>query len=331
MGLNCLPVAYVSGDSAEFINSHIQSWELVDSSGWVSDQLTLVLAGDLSGAPSVDSELRFFVGYRGSPVVDKGRFIITKVTQSLLPKSVTIVATAAAFKVADASAFRLRRSVSYENISLGDLFRQLVSRHGYKARVAPDLNTIMLNHVDQSNETDMSFLTRMAKQFDAVAKPVDGIYVLARRGQVKNFSGQSLSPVAISLSAQGQSSLINVRSDVSGRTKFKGVVVSWFDAIVGEQKQVKIGSSPFKQVRKQYDSAEIAKTVAEAGLRKLVRTGVSLSLELPGNPLLSAEGLIELDGSVPAHMRGVWSVDKVVSQGSRSGAYLCTVSVTSPI
>jgi len=86
---------------------------------------------------------------------------------------VTIVATAAPFLVKDKTEFKKRRSRSFEQISLGNLFRQVVSTHGYSPRVAPDLDSIMLAHVDQTDETDMSFITRLARQYDAVTKPID--------------------------------------------------------------------------------------------------------------------------------------------------------------
>jgi hypothetical protein len=53
-----------------------------------------------------------------------------------------------------------------------------------------------------------------------------------------------------------------------------------------------------------------------------------VKISCPGNPALSAEGLLMLDTSWPDFMRGHWSVDKVVASGDRYQSYRCMIEAT---
>lgn len=149
-------------------------------------ELTINIEG-LEGLPSLGAKIGLRVGYRESGLVEKGEFVITQRTRlTCFPMRLVIVATAAPFSVMDQSGYRQRRSASHGPTTLGALFRQLATRHGFSPRVAPSLDGIAIDHIDQSNETDMGFITRLAGRYNAVTKPVNELYVLAekRPGQV---------------------------------------------------------------------------------------------------------------------------------------------------
>lgn len=335
MGLGYTPVVTVRGAHADMINRRLISWELVDDSGYQSDQLTLrVDTQGIDGLPREGDTIGINVGYKETSLTDKGEYKITRIQPRLFPDSVTIIATAAPFQVDDSTEYKKRRSRSFENITLGTLFRQIVQSHGFEPRVAPDLNSIQLTHIDQSDETDMSFVSRLARHYDAIAKPVNNLYVLARRGQVKTISGQSLQPVTVSLPTNNKpntQSFINASADLSSRGNFNGVISTYWDADKGQDIEVSQGEAPFKKLRDQYDSALQAEEAAAGELRRLTRSGVKIRLDLPGDAALSAEGLINISAGFPAYMQGTWSIDRVTSRGSRSEAYRCTVEASEPV
>lgn len=239
MGLGFTPIARVTGAHADIINDRrLIDWEYVDAAGSESDRLHLTVdTRGLDGLPREGDRLGIQLGYAESPpLIDKGLFVISRTTPKLFPEQILIVATAAPFKVADETAFKLRRSASYSNTTLGQIFRELVKRHGFSPRVAPDLDAVAIGHADQSDETDMSFLTRLVRRYDAVTKPVDGLYVLARRGQTKAISGQALPVVTLSVppnNQPGEQSFTNASIDRSSRVRFKGARAVWFDGEEG--------------------------------------------------------------------------------------------------
>lgn len=334
MSLGYTPAVEVYGANAALINGRLIDWEIIDAAGIQSDQLKLTVNTEgLSGLPSVDGKIGIRVGYEESGLVDKGEFVVTRTTPQLFPSQLQIVATAAPFKVNDETAFKARRSASYENTTLGALFRDLTSKHGFSPRVAPELAMIKLAHVDQTNETDMSFLTRLARQYDAVTKPINDLYVLARRGQTKSISGKILPDITISITTNnrpGNASFTAASIDTASRVRFKGCRTTWWDGGSGKECIVEVGEGPFKKLRQRYQGETEAKAAAEGELRKVKREASKLRIDCPGNPALAAEGLIVLDSTWPDFMQGRWSIDKVTSSGSRQQSFRCSIEATYP-
>ncbi|HEF4758429.1 TPA: phage late control D family protein [Pseudomonas putida] len=326
------PTIEIYGANADLINQRLISWEHIDAAGIESDQLTLTLdLQGLEGLPSLEGKIGLRVGYLESGLVEKGQFVVTRRTPTLFPLRLTLVATAAPFSVADQTGFKQRRSVSHGPTTLGALFRLLTSRHGFSPRVAPDLAMIKIEHVDQSNETDMGFLTRLARIHDAVAKPINELYVLARRGQAKSLSGKVLPSVRLSVTTNNRPddhAFIAATLDETARAKYQGCKMSWWDAAAGMERVVQSGIAPFKSMRRRCQSAEEALAACEGEVRRMMREALKVQIDCPGNPVLSAEGIVVLDDTWPDFMRGRWSIDKVTASGNRKDSYRCKIAAT---
>lgn len=334
MALGFTPQVEIYGANAQLIMQRLIDWEHIDAAGVESDQLKLTLDIEgLEGLPSMGGRIGLRVGYQESGLVDKGLFVVTRRTPQLFPLRLVLVATAAPFGEADESGFRQRRSASHGPTTLGALFRQLTTRHGFSPRVAPELEALVIEHVDQTNETDMSFLTRLARRYDTVTKPVNGLYVLARSGQVKSISGKQLEEVPLSVtrdSRPGDQAFISAALEESARMKYQGCVGSWWDGAAGLERRVSVGGKPFMTLRKRYQSGDEAQAAAEGEMRKLERAARKVRIECPGNPALAAEGLIRLDASWPDFMQGPWSIDKVTASGSPEKSYRCLIQASCP-
>lgn len=334
MAVGFTPEVEVYGAGAAFINSRLIDWELTDAAGIESDQLKLTVNTEgVDTLPTAGAKIGIKIGYKETGLVDKGEFIISRRTPNLFPARLLIVATAAPFTPADEAGFRARRSASHGPTTLGGLFRELTSKYGFSPRVAPELALLKIEHVDQSNETDMAFLTRLAKQYDAVTKPVNELYVLARRGQVKSLSGKILPDVTLTVTKDnrpGSQAFIMASIDDDARVKFKGCKTTWWDGQSGKECIVEVGAEPFKKVRQRYQGEAEAKAAAEGESRKMEREAVKFRIDCPGNPALAAEGLILCDASWPGFMQGRWSADKVVHSGSRQQSFRSSVEASYP-
>lgn len=336
MTLGFTPRVRVTGKYAEMINAgRLIDWEHVDAAGLESDRLHLTIdVRGVEGRPREGERVGLEVGFAESlPLTHKGDFVISRVTPRLFPEQLLIVATAAPFEPEDSTAFRERRSASYDGTTLGEIFRTLTQRHGFSPRVAPELDAVPIEHADQADETDMAFLTRLARRYDAVTKPVGERYVLARRGQVKAISGQSLPVITLSVppnNRPGEMAFTNASIESSARVRFKGVRAVWFDGEEGVEATIEQGTGPFKRLRQSYQSPGEASAAAQGELRKLKREAEKLRIECPGNPALAAEGLIEIDDTWPSYMQGRWSLDRVTARGSRRHGYRCVLEATWP-
>ena len=324
------PIVEFYGANAALLNQRLMHWSHTDAAGIESDRLELTINIEgLEGLPSLSGKIGLRVGYKESGLVEKGEFAITQRTPVLFPMRLMIVATAAPFSAGDASGYRQRRSASYGPITLGALFRQLVSRHGYSPRVAPTLEGIAIAHIDQSNESDMAFITRLAKRYGAVTKPINKLYVLAEAGQVMSLSGQQLPDVKLSVTQDnrpGNQAFITAKLDETSRSKYQGSRVTWWDAAACRQRVVQVGIAPFKTLRQRCQNEAEARAVAEGELRRVGREDLKLQIDCPGNPLLAAEGLLLLDDTWPSYMQGRWSITKVTHVGDPVTGYRSSVT-----
>lgn len=334
MSIGHTPDVTIHGAHETLINARLISWEHIDASGMQSDRLTLTVdTHDVEGLPQEGERLSLHVGYRESEIIDKGEFIIATIDRQLFPPQIVIHATAAPFQRNDGTGFRERRSASYGPITLGNLFRQLASRHGLSPRIEASLDSVMLDHIDQNDETDMAFLTRLAGRYDAVTKPWDGRYVMAYRGNVKTLSGEEMPVLTYSIpkdARPGDHAFVNASVSYDSRHAYKGCKASWWDDCEAKMKTVTLGQAPFKALPHTYKDEDSAKAATGAGLRKTLRTASALSLEVPGNPLLAAEGIILLDDTWPADMQGKWSITTVTASHSAGSGYRCRVEATLP-
>lgn len=326
------PAIEIYGANQALLNQRLISWEHIDAAGMESDQLTLVLDLEgLEGLPTLGGKIGLRVGYLESGLVEKGQFKVTRLTPTLFPLRLTLVATAAPFSGKDETRFKERRTASHGPTTLGALFRDLVSLHGFSPRVDPELALIRIAHVDQSNETDMGFITRLARKYDAVAKPFNDLYVLAKPAQLKNLSGQVIPDVRLSVTSNnrpGDHAFISAMLEETARTQNQGCKTCFWDIAAGKLREVIAGSAPYKVIRQKQPSEEEAKAIGEAEVRKMLREKYKLKVTCPGNPLLAAEGLLVLDDSWPDFMRGRWSIEKVTASGKREESYRCLIEAT---
>ncbi|MBP5966358.1 phage late control D family protein [Pseudomonas iridis] len=332
MALGFTPAVEIYGANAALLNQRLISWEHIDAAGFESDQLTLTIDLEgLEGLPSLGGKIGLMVGYRETEMVDKGQFKVTRLTPTLFPFRLTLVATAAPFSKDDETGFKQRRTASHGPTTLGGLFRELVLRHGFSPRVAPEVSLIKIDHVDQSNETDMGFLTRLAKKYNVIAKPYDDVYVLARPGQTKSLSGKILPNVTLSVTSNnrpGDHAFISATLEESAREQAKGCKTCFVDAATGVLRWIETGLAPFKTIRQKQPNEAQAIAVGEGEVRKMLRHKYKVKITCPGNPRLAAEGLVLLDDTWPDFMRGRWSIDKVTASGNRENSYRCLIDAT---
>ncbi|KAF1028194.1 MAG: hypothetical protein GAK37_02261 [Pseudomonas sp.] len=329
MAMGFTPIVEFYGANAALLTQRLMQWSHTDTAGIQSDriELTLNIEG-LDGLPSLEGKIGFRVGYKETGLVEKGQFLITQRTPMLFPMRLMIVATAAPFTMADSQGYRQRRSASYGPTTLGALFRQLVTRHGFSPRVAPSLEGIAIPHMDQSDESDMAFISRLASTYKAVTKPINELYVLAERGKTKTISGQMLPDVTLSITQDnrpGEQAFITAKLDEKVRAKFEGARAAWWDAAAGRQRVIKLGHEPFKNLGEHFQNEAQARAVAEGEMSRGRREGLSLLIDCPGNPLLAAEGLLMLDESWPSYMRGRWSIESVTHSGVPATGYRSSI------
>lgn len=315
------------GKNANLIHERLNRWSLEDSSGIDGDSLTLTINSDeIDGLPPKGEKFTVYMGG-----VERGNFQISSRAFSLHPRSVTLVMTIAPFSVKDSTAYRARTSASWDGATIGKIVSDCVSPHGFEPVVHPKLKNIVIAHIDRTDEGVQAFLRRMAKQYDAVAKPVDSKFIFAPKGLAKSASGQAIETVTLSLpdgNSPNNANFVNIRGDLDGRFEFNGVKAFYLLTQTGTRKEVQLGSAPFKALRQDKNNQLEAEQACAAELRKIQREGRKLTIQAPVNPTVFAEGLIHLDDSFPDIVKGMCSIDKVSFSGQGQQPSSMSISAT---
>ena len=178
-----------------------------------------------------------------------------------------------------------------------------------------------MEHIDQQTESDLGFLSRLAKRNGALFKLADGKVLFLKKGAKKNPSGNP--KPARTVTPPEVSSWTMTESERGGH---KSVKCSWMDHKAGKRKTVTAGSGkPVHRDKRLYRTEAEAKAAAQGQLADLERGKRDGSLEMMGNPEFCAEMDVTLFG-FDADVDGTYSAKSVSHDFSASG-YTMSVSL----
>ncbi|VEA71959.1 Phage protein D [Serratia rubidaea] len=164
MGSKIAPDFIITLDDKDITASiapRLISLTLKDVSGFAADSLSIIL-DDSDGQlimPRRGALLTLYIGWQGSALFGHGSFVIDTITHTGAPDQLTISANSADFR----RSLNQLRSQSYSDIALGDIIKQISERNQLRApNVDTGLSEITIPHIDQTNESDLQFLVRLA-------------------------------------------------------------------------------------------------------------------------------------------------------------------------
>jgi hypothetical protein len=291
-------------DITEALRERFVSLRLTDKAGVESDEVTITLADHDPQAPitlpPAGAELHVWLGF-DDQADDMGVYIVDSLEMSWPPNQLKIVAKAAplAESTSGQGSTRLmlqtKKTRSWEaGTTLGDMVRALAGEHGLTPAVQDAMAGIVLPHTDQINESDMNLLTRLAHEYDGIAKPGGGALLLAKRGSSQSAAsgGQSLPTVPIT-----PGMVTRGKMRLSKRGAAGSVVASWRDTDAAATLEITEGEGePVQRLQTIYPDEASARAAARSELRRGERGEQSLDLTLPGNTELMAEGRLMLSG-----------------------------------
>ncbi|WP_139413578.1 phage late control D family protein [Bartonella mastomydis] len=187
-------------DITRILMDYVLSIEITDEAEDKSDRITIELDdrarecdNGFLDIPLIGTILSVTLGYEGGKNRDMGAYLIDEISVSSPPQTLNVTGRSASMN----TSYRTPKSQSYHQQTLGGIIQEIAQRNGYTAKIDPALAKIIVRHIDQTAESDMAFATRLAEEYDAVAKPVDGKLVLAKRGEGKAITGETLPVVVI--------------------------------------------------------------------------------------------------------------------------------------
>uniref|UniRef100_UPI0036D96C20 phage late control D family protein n=1 Tax=Photorhabdus sp. RM322S TaxID=3342825 RepID=UPI0036D96C20 len=222
-------------DISERIQSRLMSLTMTDNRGLEADQLDIELddANNILQLPSRGNILSLELGWHGHPLTPKGKFIVDEIEHSGAPDRLTIRARSADFR----GITNTKREESFHNKKIGEIVRTIAARNNLTALIGKDIENIII-HIDQTNESDCSFLTRLAKREGIAASIKNGELIFIRQGQNKTASGKDI-PIIVVNRQSGD----NHRFTLSDRQAYTGVTAQWQDTRNPKEKQTTSVSS----------------------------------------------------------------------------------------
>lgn len=314
MGLKTTPAFRITGPNESAYNTRATLIILKDNPGYQTDTLKITLStSDLTHNIKSGDQIRLEWGYKESDALfDMGMFTVSKAKPLFLPKRLEVVATANEFHINAPS--KARRSQTYSGLHVFQIVSQIANRLNLTSKVHNSLAEKFFVHLDQKNESDLSFLQRLASYYDAVAKAVDGQLIFAPRGLIKNQSGETLEPISLIVPTSSMTApynaLITLNVEIPEREQFMGVKADFHNQNVASSESVQVGAAPFANLPGRFTDSVQATNAAEAELSRIKRQSLKCTFSAPGNPEIMAEGPINITGA-DERVDGDWSCDQI--------------------
>lgn len=308
------------------LSDRVISISLTDNRGFDADQLTLELDDTDGGValPPRGAELSFRLGWMGEALVYKGVYTVDEVAHDGPPDRITVTARSADFR----EEFNVKREVSWHDVTVERVVSAIAKRYDLTPQISDLLMDVEIDHADQTQESDMSFLTRMAEMLGAIATVKNGSLLFIVPGGGFTASGEAIPSIAITRSSGDRH-----RFRVADRDAYTGVRAYWLDLNYGKKKKVsvrrrattkKAGKSSSREgdyiegaegnvfiMRKTFQNEDAARRAAAAKWQQLQRGAAEFSITLARG---RAELYPEMHATVTGFKADIDAQDWIISK-----------------
>jgi len=278
------------------LDDRIMSLSLTDNRGFDADQLSISIddSDGMVALPPRGAELAVSFGWLGEPLIYKGLYTVDEVSHEGPADTIGVTARSADFR----EEFNVKREVSWHDVTVERVVSAIAHRYGLKAQISEMLMDIEIDHADQTQESDMSFLTRMAEMLGAIATVKNGSLLFILPGGGLTADGKALPSASIDRTSGDRH-----RFRIADRDAYTGVRAYWLDLNFGKKKKGSVkrrkSVKPKKEksssregdymegadgnvyvLRKTYQNEEAAKRAAAAKWQQLQRGAAEFSITL---------------------------------------------------
>ena len=355
-GNHMTPAVVLSIDGQAFGSntmSRIIDVTVDDKRGFEADEITITLS-DADGAlaiPSMESMIKVWLGYAETGVVYKGEYKISGFEHTGAPDQLRISAIAADL----AAGLAEQQEKTWRKTTLGSIVETIAKKHGYTPKLHKDLAAITIDHITQTNESDASFLMRLANQYDAIATVKQKHLLFMPVGKGQTLSGEAIPTVLINrLSGDSH------RFSYSSSDNYNAIKAFYLPDKKGSNKQFVLinadniepkkqaankdkskaqakpdkkqsaltdGGEKTKVLRHVYSNKTNAERGARSAYKKLKRGRAQFSIALAvGRPDLAPETPVQVQGFKDAIDAETWVIEKI-SHSVSSGGYISQIDL----
>lgn len=334
------PIYKITADDKDItttVSQRFISLTIKDSVGLENDSITLVLS-DADKAlvfPRKGVEIKVWIGYRNAKLTYKGSYTVDELDYSWPPNELVIMAVSTDEKSIGSG----RKTVNRGEIRLDELVESIALEHGLIPAISETYADLTVNEC-QVDESDMNYLSRLAKRFKAVSKVKSGRLLFIRKGVAQSASGVDLPVVNVSQRETSKGSYSERRSE-----EFDGTVATYWEEYTKAYYFWPFRSSyKIKHLRKAYyqighgqyihrvegilANREQAIKAAELLHDELSSSASTVSLTIDqGDPTLIAESAIVLTGFIDKINNANWRIDTVTHSLSGTAGLKSTLKL----
>ena len=233
-------------DITQVISSRLISLSLTDNRGLEADTLDLELSdhdGKLA-LPPRNATIQVALGWKGKTLIDKGQYSVDEVQFSGGAGSadrLTIRARAVDLK----GSFSEQKERSFDKKTLGEIIDTIAKENQLKSQCEKKLANTFIAHIDQTNESDINLLSRLAEEHGAMCTVKNGTLLFMPLGQGKTASGKPI-PLRKITRKSGDSYTFSIAESEN----YKAVRAYWHDTDTGKRGEITVDENT-KIVKKQ--------------------------------------------------------------------------------
>lgn len=347
-----LVVTNKNGEQREIsqeVSQRFMQLTLIDNRGFEADEMDLQLS-DHDGAlmlPSRGAKIDVAIGWKGEQLISKGSYIVDEIQYSGAPDNLMIRAKSADLR----GSLHSKKERSFHQITFGKLIEQLAKENELEPLCSSTFKNTLIHHIDQTNESTINLLSRLAEEYDAIATVKNGKLLFMPTGQGKTVSNKPLPPIQITRQSGDSFNFSLIESDnytavraywhnldtgqkgevvfdknskierktrlTKGRTRKDGTVTGQrqskrkYNQLV-QTEPVESDANQIKTLRHTYKTEAAALNAAKAAFEKIQRGVATFSLNLAlGNPELMPELPVTVQGFKSMIDSSQWIITKV--------------------
>lgn len=277
-------------DVTDHIQKNLIALNFKDEAGILSDEITLEVAGEFR-RPKYQDKLKVWIGYKESGLWYCGDFCVQSSERT--QHSTNITATGVDFS----NTLKEKKSRSWEKLSLKEVVEKIAKEHqlGFQA----EFEEAKIVYLAQSDESDLSFLKRLAKEYGAMFSIKDNKILFLYKKESEKLPVAKVNLLeAISFSIKH-----------SNKTIYLSARAIWHDTKENKSKEVVVGNGmPQLRIESAFKNSSDAKLKAQAKLKNANSGSISGRLSIYGSKIY-AGGLLELNNA--GSDNGVYQINSV--------------------
>ena len=136
-------------DITNNIKPRLMNLTLTDNRGFDADQVELQLddSDGLLTMPRRGATMRVWLGWKGSPLIDKGSFTVDELEHAGAPDTLTITGRSVDFR----ESLNVKKERSFHGKKLSEVIDTIAKNHVLLSVLSTSLKDEVIDHIDQTN------------------------------------------------------------------------------------------------------------------------------------------------------------------------------------